>query len=236
MLKVCVRNRLRFRYALNDSWYASAENMMFIKHELERDFVMALKVNRKVALSAADKAAGRFHAISTLDLPEGTLREVYLETVDFPLLLAKQVFTHEDESTGILYLVTSDVTLDYTRLTTIYQERWKVEEYHRSLKQNASLAKSPTRTVITQTNHFFAALCAYIKLERLRSGTKLNHYALKSRLYVAALHSAFEQLRLATISLRLTGGICVTSHHNSDQWAQRFNRDRPMQTAGSRRW
>ena len=167
---------------------------MFIKHELERDFVMALKVNRKVALSAADKAAGRYQAISTLDLPEGTLREVYLETVDFPLLLAKQVFTHEDESTGILYLVTSDVTLDYTRLTTIYQERWKVEEYHRSLKQNASLAKSPTRTVITQTNHFFAALCAYIKLERLRSGTKLNHYALKSRLYVAALHSAFEQL------------------------------------------
>lgn len=195
MLKVCVRNRLRFRYALNDSWYASAENMMFIKHELERDFVMALKVNRKVALSAADKAAGRYQAISTLDLPEGTLREVYLETVDFPLLLAKQVFTHEDESTGILYLVTGDVTLDYTRLTTIYQERWQVEEYHRSLKQNASLAKSPTRTVTTQTNHFFAALCAYIKLERLRSGTKLNHYALKTKLYVAALQSAFEQLQ-----------------------------------------
>ncbi|HSN76785.1 MAG TPA: IS701 family transposase, partial [Anaerolineae bacterium] len=72
---------------------------------------------------------------------------------------------------------------------------WQVEEYHRSLKQNASLAKSPTRTVTTQTNHFFAALCAYVKLERLRSGTKLNHYALKTKLYVAALQSAFEQLQ-----------------------------------------
>ena len=132
---------------------------------------------------------------STRGLDKGVNLKVHLESVDFPLLLTKQVFTNEDGSTGILYLVTSDLTLDYTRLTTIYQERWKVEEYHRSLKQNASLAKSPTRTVITQTNHFFAALCAYIKLERLRSGTKLNHYALKSRLYVAALHSAFEQLR-----------------------------------------
>lgn len=195
MLKVCVRNQLRFRYVLNDSWYASAENMMFVKHQTERDFIMALKSNRKVALSAADKAAGRYQVISTLDLPAGTLREVYLESVDFPLLLTKQVFTNEDGSTGILYLVTSDLTLDYTRLTTIYQERWQVEEYHRSLKQNASLAKSPTRTVTTQTNHFFAALCAYVKLERLRSGTRLNHYALKTKLYVAALHSAFEQLQ-----------------------------------------
>ena len=195
MLTVCVHNRLRFRYVLNDNWYASAENMMFVKHQLERDFIMALKSNRKVALSAEDKAAGRFQAVSTLALPEGMLWKVYLESVDFPVLLAKQVFTNDDGSTGILYLVTSDVTLDYTCLTTIYQARWKVEEYHRSLKQNASLAKSPTRTVVTQTNHFFAALCAYIKLERLRSGATPNHYALKSKLYVAALHSAFEQLR-----------------------------------------
>lgn len=147
------------------------------------------------ALSAADKAAGSYQVISTLDLSAGTLREVHLESVDFPLLLAKQVFTNEDGSTGILYLVTSDLTMDYTRLTTIYQERWQVEEYHRSLKQNASLATPPTRTVTTQTNHFFAALCAYVKLEQLRSGTKLNHYVLKTKLYVATLQSAFEQLQ-----------------------------------------
>ena len=38
-------------------------------------------------------------------------------------------------------------------------------------------------------------LCAHIKLERLRSGAMLNHYALKPKLYLAALHSAFEQLQ-----------------------------------------
>jgi hypothetical protein len=58
-----------------------------------------------------------------------------------------------------------------------------VEPYHKSLKQNASLEKSPTQTVTTQTNHFFAALCGYIKLELLKSNTKLNHFALKSKLY-----------------------------------------------------
>lgn len=195
MLQVCVRNGMLFRYVLNDSWYAAADNMMFIRHELDRHFIMALKSNRKVALSAQDKSQGRYHTVSTLDLPEGMVQEIYLESVDFPLLLTRQLFTNGDGSTGTLYLVTSDVTLDATHLTTIYQTRWKVEEYHRSLKQNASLEKSPTRTVKTQTNHFFVALCTFVKLEWLRTRTKLNHYALKAKIYLSALLSAFQSLQ-----------------------------------------
>ena len=80
------------------------------------------------------------------------------------------------------------------QLLTIYQKRWKVEEYHRSLKQNASLAKSPTRTPTTQTNHFVAALWTFTKLEMLKMRTKKNHYALKTQLYLSALQQAFESL------------------------------------------
>ena len=126
------------------------------------------------------------------------LREIYLEGVDFPLLLAKQVFTNEDGSTGILYLVSSDTTCAFHDLTTNYQRRWQVECYHKSLKQTVSLAKSPTQTVTTQTNHFFAALCGFIKLERLKMGTQLNHFTLKSKLYLNALHAAFATLRALT--------------------------------------
>jgi hypothetical protein len=199
MLQVCVHNAIPFRYVLNDSWYAAADNMMFIRHELERHFIMALKSNRKVARSAQDKSQGRYQTVSTLALPEGTVREVYLESVDFPLLLTRQRFINGTQgvpgSIGILYLVTSDVTLDAPHLTAVYQTRWKVEEYHRSLKQNASLDKSPTRTVTTQTNHFFAALCTFVKLEWLRTQTKLNHYALKSTIYLSALLAAFQALQ-----------------------------------------
>jgi hypothetical protein len=63
------------------------------------------------------------------------------------------------------------------------------------LKQNASLEKSPTQTVTTQTNHLFGALCGYIKLELLKGTTKLNHFALKSKLYMRALRVAFDTLR-----------------------------------------
>jgi IS4 transposase len=147
MLEASKKNRIEFRYVLNDVWYASALNMRYVKEKLQKEFIMPLKANRKVALSLEDKKRGAYEQVASVELEPGTVREVYLEQVEFPLLLVKQVFKNEDASEGVLYLVSSDVTLDHERLTTIYQRRWKVEEYHKSLKVNASLAKSPTKTI-----------------------------------------------------------------------------------------
>jgi len=182
---------------LSDVWYSAAENMMFIKHDLDKDFIMPLKSNRKVALSLPAKRNGQRVQSDSLALEANTPLEIYLESVDFPLLLVKQVFAfaNEDGSVGIQYLMSSDMSLTADGMTTLYRKRWNVEPYHKSLKQNASLEKSPTQTVTTQTNHLFASLCAYIKLEWLRKTTSLNHFALKTKLYAVALHSAFETLR-----------------------------------------
>lgn len=194
MLQQSVRNQIPFQYVLNDLWFASAENMRFVKLDLKKEFIMALKSNRKVALSAEDKQNGRYQRLDQLDVPEDTLTVIYLEQVPFPLHLLRQVFTNVDDSTGVRYLVTSDLTLTAGQLATIYQKRWKVEEYHRSLKQNASATKSPTRTRTTQTTHFVAALWSFAKLELLKVRTKKNHYALKTHLYLSALQHAFGAL------------------------------------------
>ncbi len=195
MLWACQGNRIGFRYVLSDVWYSSSENMGYIKEDLDKEFIMPLKSNRKVALSAEDKRRGVYERVAGLQLEPNTTREVYLEQVEFPLLLVKQIFKNEDGTEGILYLVSSDVTLDYERLTTIYQRRWKVEEYHKSLKSNASLAKSPTKTIRTQGNHVFASIWAFVKLERMKLTTKMNHFALRSRLCVRAVRAAFQELQ-----------------------------------------
>jgi hypothetical protein len=195
MLEQAATNQILFKYVLNDVWFAAAENMMFIKHTLEKDFVMPVKTNRKLALSLAEKQQGRYVRVDTLGLEPNAVREIYLESVDFPLWLVKQVFVNGDGSTGVQYLVTSDTTLTYAEAVAIYRKRWNIEPYHKSLKQNASLEKSPTQTVTTQTNHFFAAVCGYIKLELLKLSTKLNHFALKSKLYLQAIQVAFDALR-----------------------------------------
>jgi len=201
LMTQAAKNQLRFRYVLTDSWFASSDNMMCIHHELKRHFIMALKSNRKVALSLNDKRQGRYVRIDSLSMDEGMTRDIWLESVDFPLVLAKQVFTNEDDSTGVLYLVSNDIELSNDQIATLYQKRWNVECYHKSLKQNASLGKSPTQTRTTQTNHFFASLYAYIRLEQLRCHTQLNHFALKSKLYIKAIQRAFDELRLLKNSL-----------------------------------
>ena len=198
LIKQAVSNRIPFRCVLFDVWFASAETRVFIKRRQRRDFICPLKTNRKVALSQAAKQQGRYVRVATLESEAHATTIVYLEGVDFPLVLVKQVFTHEDGSVGIRYLVSSDTTLSFADLTATSHERWGVECYHKSLKQNVSLAKSPTQTVTTQTNHFFAALCGFITLERLKGKTQLNHFALKAKLYLNALHSAFATLRTLT--------------------------------------
>jgi Transposase DDE domain len=198
LIKQAVRNRIPFRLVLFDGWFASADTMVFIKQQQDRDFICPLKTKRKVALSQADKQQGRYVRVDTLELEAQATQEIYLEGVDFPLVLVKHVFTNEDGSSGIRSLVSSDTTLSFDDVTTTYHKRWQVECYHKSLQPNVSLAKFPTHTVTTQTKHFFAALCGFLKLERLKMGTQLNHFTLKSRLYLNALHSAFATLRALT--------------------------------------
>ena len=194
MLEVCIKNNINIKYVLNDVWFASSENMMYVKKEMKKDFVMPIKTNRKIALSKKEKLNGKYVTVNELELKEGTTYQIYLEAVEFPLLLIKQIFKNEDGSEGILYLVSSELTLTYDKITIIYQKRWKVEEYHKSLKQHVSLCKSPTRRVRTQSNHIFAAIYAFSKLEFLSIKAKVNQSALRSKIYILANRAAFNEL------------------------------------------
>src|ERR1700690_1149147 len=60
LLRQAKHNQIPFGFVLNDVWYASADNMMFVKHDLETNFIMPLKSNRKLALSGAEKQQGRY--------------------------------------------------------------------------------------------------------------------------------------------------------------------------------
>lgn len=195
ILEVCAKNRLKYKYVLTDSWFCSKENMLYIKHDLSKEFIMAVKENRTVALSLEDKLKGNFVRIDSLQLEPNTTLLVYLKGVDFAVLLLKQVFTNKDGSEGVMYLVCSETSLSYHEITTIYQKRWKVEEFHKSIKSNTALGKSPTRTVRTQSNHFFASIYAFFKLEEIKIKHNLNHFAIKIKLYISALKASFEELQ-----------------------------------------
>jgi hypothetical protein len=165
---------------------------------LGHDFIFALESSRTVALSAEARAAGKFQAVQTLVFPDEQPLRVYLRSVQAAVLVSRQVFLNKDGSQGTLYLVSSDTDLTQAQLPTIYQSRWKVEEYHKSLKKNASMGKSPAKTPTTQTTHLFAALLAYSKLEVLKLQHDLGHFRLKAQLYAVGLKAMYQHLAQLT--------------------------------------
>ena len=188
MINVQIRNRVKFRYILADSWFSSNENMKFINKK-KKVFIFELKENRLVADSEEEKKEGRFERLDQKILGEEPTM-VWLKELSIPVILYKQVFINKDGSNGTRYLVTNDSEMTKDQFETLYKKRWGVEEYHKSLKQNASIGSSPAHTERTQSNHIFLAIYAYIKLEKIKLERKINHFALKLLIYTESLKTA----------------------------------------------
>lgn len=195
MIKQAVFNGVKFEYVLADNWFGAKKNMDFIHYDLEKKFIFGIKANRLIALSEQERKKGQYRSLNSLNIEDKETRTVWLKDMAFPVTVLKRVFKNENGTTGILYLITNDFSIDADQIYAIYQKRWRIEEYHKSIKQNASLEKSPTKVHRSQKNHIFASIVAYCKLEFLKTRTSLNHFALKYKLIIKANQMAFKELQ-----------------------------------------
>ena len=170
-------------YVLADSWYGSKENMEWIKMNCKTDFVLAVKSSRLVARSAKDAKAGRYKPLEALRLGKCAVK-LYFKELDFPVVVVKTVFKNGDDSSGALYLACSNLQLDYSEIFSLYKRRWRVEEYHKSLKQNCSLGECQASSHTSQQSHFYLAVMAFLQLEKAKAATGKNHFALRHDLTI----------------------------------------------------
>jgi hypothetical protein len=195
LVQQAIKNQVLFEYVLADIWFGSKDNMLLI-HEAKKCFIFGIKSNRLLATTKQQAKHGQFQSVKSLGLENDDSITVYLKDIAFPVQLLKKVFTNEDGTTGTLYLVTNDLSIETDRIYKVYQKRWRIEEFHKSIKQNASLAKSPTKTVRTQCNHLFASIVAFCKLELLKIKTSMNHFAIRHKLLLKANQIMFRELQL----------------------------------------
>jgi IS4 transposase len=194
MINRQVQNDVKFRHILAGSRFSSAENMRFIAKK-KKAFIFEIKSNRKIALGVKERNIGAFERVDRAAIPGGEPVRVWIKDLEFSVLLFKQAFKNKDGTLGERFLVSNDYTLTDEQFKTLYKKRWGVGEYHKSLKQNASIGNSPAHTERTQSNHIFAAIYAYVKLEKLKLGTTLNHFALKTKIYIASMKTAITEFQ-----------------------------------------
>ena len=76
--------------------------------------------------------------------------------------------------------------------------RWKIEQFHREIKQLTGIEKCQCRKARIQRNHIACAVLVWIKLTRLARKATTNVYQLKRSLLSNYLR---QELRSPTISM-----------------------------------
>ena len=188
--------KLKVSHIVGDSWFASSENMEHFGDILEQKFLFAIKSNRNFAFKKDDKISGKFLKIKDSNIKTGDSHRVFLKGYNKPLRLIGLYVkngTNVDSAKG--YLITNDMETSTEALIEIYQKRWKIEEFHKSLKQNLNIEHSPTKIPRTQINHIFFTILAFIELEKIRVGFGNNHFHIIRSLYINATKTAFSEFQ-----------------------------------------
>jgi len=190
------QNKVEYEYVLADSWFGSKANMNFIHSDLGKKFILGIKSNRLCKMYTKNPSdTYNYLQLRHSDLKADRPYLVKLKGIPYPLSLIKKVFKNGDGSVGTLYLASNDLKLNSSELYELCQKRWGIEVYHRGLKNNTSLSKSPARTVKRQSNHIYMSLLSYCKLEFLKLKTSFsNQYQLKERLLIKANQAAMNEL------------------------------------------
>lgn len=156
--------KLAFGTVLVDSWYATTDMMLHIGKDLGKTFYCPLKSNRLV-----HEGTERSMATSVGDLvwTDDDLRNgKNIHVKGFPASYRMKLFRIAISADRTELIVTNDLSQsssdDAQKESAI---RWKIEEFHRELKQLTGIEKCQTRLERSQRNHICLSILAWICLK-----------------------------------------------------------------------
>lgn len=192
MLKKAHERGIIPQWVVMDSFYGSVDTLHLI-NDFGWVFVSGVKSNRLVYT-----APGRINRFSVCQVdipPEG--RIVHLK--DYGKVKLFQLVATNGK---VEYLVTNDLSASLEDVREAYAVRWKIEEYHRGLKQTTGIEACQSRTARSQRNHVFCSLLSFLALEKKRLEEGTTWYESKRRIIADAL---FSYLKSPFVQLPVSG-------------------------------
>jgi Transposase DDE domain len=200
MLKGVMHSKqLPFSTVLMDSWYA-AQKLLAQIDALGKIYYCPLKCNRRVDDSGDTKPYQRIDELvwSSDELTHGKLIKVR----GFPRDKKVKLFRVTVSTNRTDFVVTNDLTQDSTEATQeVCGVRWKIEEFHRELKQLTGAEACQCRKARIQRNHIACALLVWSRLKAMAYQTGRTVYQIKYGLWsdylIAQLKHPAVQMTLA---------------------------------------
>lgn len=180
---------IKAKTVLMDSWYASVSNLKII-HRMDMIFFTTLKENRLISLS---KEGGYIH-LEEIEWTTETIRNglwVKLKELPFKVRLFKLVATDGDIDWVITNCPDRTTTTEVVR--TKNKVRWKIEQFHREVKNLTGTEKCQSRKARSQRNHIAYCYQAWLSLKVISKQAKKTIYSLKTELLDEYLKSVLKQ-------------------------------------------
>lgn len=172
--------QLPFRGVLMDSWYAERKLMLHIER-LGKVYYCPLKSNRQVNL---DPKTVKYQRVDSLTWDQtATQQGKVVHLKDFPLGHQVKLFRLVLSTQRTDFIVTNDdaqlTTPDTQQVCAL---RWKIEQFHREVKQTTGIEGCQCRLARIQRNHIACAILVWVRLTQLATQTACSIYHLKQGL------------------------------------------------------
>jgi len=189
---------LPFDTVLMDTWYAVNSLMLYID-SLEKVYYCPLKNNRLV-----DDTLGKekYKRIELLEWSEEELEcGKIIKIKGFPAQKKVKLFRVAVSNNRTDYVATNDLSQSSTNVVQeVCKIRWKIEEFHREIKQLTGIESCQCRKARLQRNHIACAMLVWIRLKNLAYQTGQTVYQIKHNLLSNYL---IQQLKRPSISMYL---------------------------------
>ncbi|NER79883.1 MAG: transposase [Leptolyngbya sp. SIO1D8] len=189
---------LPFRTVLMDSWYATQKLMAQID-QLGKVYYCPLKRNRRVDDSGGTQPYQRVDKLAwdSDALTQGKLIKIR----GFPKDKKVKLFRVTVSSHRTEFVATNDLTQNSTEAAQEESSlRWKIEEFHRELKQLTGVEACQCRKGRIQRNHIACALLVWTRLKTIAYQSGHTIYQVKHGMLSNYL---IEQLKRPTVEMVL---------------------------------
>ena len=199
MLNSVVYNKqLPFTTVLMDSWYATQKLMAQID-QLQKVYYCPLKTNRRVDDSGGTAPYQRVDKLvwSVQQLQQGK----QIKIRGFPSDKKVKLFRVTVSTNRTDFVVTNDNAQATTdAVQDVCGIRWKIEEFHREIKQLTGVEACQCRKARIQRNHIACALLVWNRLKMIAYQTGKTVYQIKHGMFSNYL---IEQLKYPSVQMSL---------------------------------
>lgn len=197
MLMAVVSNKsLDFKRVLFDSWYGSQELLLLVE-SLGKSYYCPLKSNRLVDDSEGQRP---YRHVSELDWNENEVAHgKTIKLKKFPKNHKVKLFRVEVSTNRTDWVVTNDLAQDSTQdVQDACALRWKIEQFHRELKQLTGVEKCQCRKARIQRNHIACAVLVWARMTSIARKTGTTIYKIKNEMFSTYLR---QELRSPSVPM-----------------------------------